>query len=50
MTTIKAALQKWEAAHPGAPAGEAEVVELYGQCPPVERMDGAALATLKACR
>lgn len=50
MTSIKDAIRRWEAVHPGASAAEAQVVELYGQCPPVERMDGAALATLKACR
>jgi len=49
MTSIKDAIKKWEAAHPGASAAEAEHVELLGQCPPVERMDGS-LAVLKACR
>jgi hypothetical protein len=49
MTSIKDAIKKWEAAHPGQPAAEAERVELYGQCPPIERMD-ASLGALKACR
>ncbi|KAK9811713.1 hypothetical protein WJX72_008876 [[Myrmecia] bisecta] len=47
-TSIKDAIAKFEAAK-GVVAVEAEKVELYGQCPPIEKMD-ATLSTLKACK
>jgi len=46
-TTIKDALKQWEAQH-GAKAVEAEQVQLYGQLPPIAKMD-ASLSTLKKC-
>eukprot|EP00775_Hariotina_reticulata_P013112 gene13112-13240_t len=47
-TTIKDALKKLEE-NRGVTAAELEKVELYGQCPPIEKMD-ATLSTLKVCR
>ncbi|WIA21324.1 hypothetical protein OEZ85_000552 [Tetradesmus obliquus] len=47
-TTIKDALKKLEETR-GVNAAEIEKVELYGQCPPIEKMD-ATLSTLKACK
>eukprot|EP00877_Chromochloris_zofingiensis_P002454 jgi/Chrzof1/12209/Cz06g25120.t1 len=47
-TTIKDAIKKLEETR-GINAAEAEKIELYGQCPPIEKMD-ATLSTLKACR
>ncbi|KAK1793457.1 hypothetical protein P4O66_011840, partial [Electrophorus voltai] len=46
-TTIKEALVKWEEKS-GEKAGEAKAVKLYGQIPPVEKMD-ASLSTLINC-
>ncbi|KAF6255358.1 hypothetical protein COO60DRAFT_1702879 [Scenedesmus sp. NREL 46B-D3] len=47
-TTIKDALKKLEEAR-GVNSAEIDKVELYGQCPPIEKMD-ATLSTLKACK
>lgn len=47
-TTVKEAIKKFEEAR-GVNAAEAEKVELWGQCPPIEKMD-ATLSTLKACK
>ncbi|NXH12126.1 DNAL1 protein, partial [Bucco capensis] len=46
-TTIKEALAKWEEKH-GQKASEAKEVKLYGQIPPVEKMD-ESLSTLVNC-
>jgi len=46
-TTIRDALQKWEEKN-AQKAAEATEVKLYGQIPPIERMD-ASLSTLTAC-
>ncbi|XP_071600687.1 dynein axonemal light chain 1 isoform X2 [Heliangelus exortis] len=46
-TTIKEALAKWEEKN-GQKASEAKEVKLYGQIPPVERMD-ESLSTLVNC-
>ncbi|NXQ71918.1 DNAL1 protein, partial [Quiscalus mexicanus] len=46
-TTIKEALAKWEEKS-GQKASEAKEVKLYGQIPPVEKMDGA-LSALVNC-
>ncbi|XP_062433868.1 dynein axonemal light chain 1 isoform X2 [Rhea pennata] len=46
-TTIKEALAKWEE-KTGQKASEAKEVKLYGQIPPVERMD-ESLSTLVNC-
>ncbi|CAL8271148.1 unnamed protein product [Merluccius merluccius] len=46
-TTIKEALVKWEE-KAGEKLGEAKAVKLYGQIPPVEKMD-ASLSTLINC-
>ncbi|PAA75139.1 hypothetical protein BOX15_Mlig002838g1, partial [Macrostomum lignano] len=46
-TSIKEALAKWEEKN-GAKASEATAVKLYGQIPPIEKMD-ASLSTLTAC-
>lgn len=48
-TSCKDAIARWEMAHPGLKVEEAEKVELWGQCPPIEKMD-SALNALKACR
>lgn len=47
-TTIKDALKKLEETR-GVNTAELDKVELYGQCPPIEKMD-ATLSTLKACK
>lgn len=47
-TTIKDAIKLFEE-RKGVIASEAEKVELYGCCPPIEKMD-ATLSTLKACK
>ncbi|XP_048047810.1 dynein axonemal light chain 1 [Megalobrama amblycephala] len=46
-TTIKEALVKWEE-KTGEKAGEATAVKLYGQIPPIEKMD-ASLSNLVNC-
>ncbi|XP_034153149.1 dynein light chain 1, axonemal isoform X1 [Esox lucius] len=46
-TTIKEALVKWEE-KTGEKVGEAKAVKLYGQIPPIEKMD-ASLSTLINC-
>ncbi|KAG1971530.1 dynein light chain 1, axonemal [Pimephales promelas] len=46
-TTIKEALVKWEE-KTGEKASEATAVKLYGQIPPVEKMD-ASLSNLTNC-
>ncbi|KFQ39975.1 Dynein light chain 1, axonemal, partial [Mesitornis unicolor] len=46
-TTIKEALAKWEEKN-GQKASEAKEVKLYGQIPPVEKMD-ESLSTLVNC-
>ncbi|GAA6102390.1 dynein axonemal light chain 1 isoform X2 [Tachysurus ichikawai] len=46
-TTIKEALAKWEEKS-GEKAGDAKEVKLYGQIPPIEKMD-ASLSTLTNC-
>ncbi|KAF5901741.1 dynein light chain 1, axonemal, partial [Clarias magur] len=46
-TTIKEALSKWEEKS-GEKAGDAKEVKLYGQVPPIEKMD-ASLSTLTNC-
>ncbi|XP_060795467.1 dynein axonemal light chain 1-like [Neoarius graeffei] len=46
-TTIKEALAKWEAKS-GEKAADAKEVKLYGQIPPIEKMD-ASLSTLTNC-
>ncbi|KAL2099007.1 hypothetical protein ACEWY4_005487 [Coilia grayii] len=46
-TTIKEALVKWEEKS-GEKVGEAKAVKLYGQIPPIEKMD-ASLSTLANC-
>ncbi|XP_072425559.1 dynein axonemal light chain 1 [Chiloscyllium punctatum] len=46
-TTIKEALAKWEE-RSGEKAAEAVEVKLYGQIPPIEKMD-ASLSTLSNC-
>uniref|UniRef100_A0A8C8CBR2 Dynein axonemal light chain 1 n=1 Tax=Oncorhynchus tshawytscha TaxID=74940 RepID=A0A8C8CBR2_ONCTS len=46
-TTIKEALVKWEE-KAGEKVGEAKAVKLYGQIPPIEKMD-ASLSTLINC-
>mmetsp|Transcript_15771 Transcript_15771/g.49576 ORF Transcript_15771/g.49576 Transcript_15771/m.49576 type:complete len:202 (-) Transcript_15771:502-1107(-) len=48
-TTVKEAIKAFEANAMTVKATEAEKVELYGQCPPIEKMD-ATLSTLKACK
>ena len=45
--TIKEALQKWEE-KTQQKASEAKEVALYGQIPPIEKMD-ASLSMLSAC-
>jgi len=47
-TTCRDAVAAWEK-RTGAEAGTAEKVELFGACPPIEKMD-AGLAGLAACR
>eukprot|EP00891_Asterochloris_glomerata_P007676 jgi/Astpho2/7676/e_gw1.00115.188.1_t len=47
-TTVKEAIAKFEAAK-SVTAADAEKVELFGQVPPIEKMD-ASLSTLKACK
>mmetsp|Transcript_6289 Transcript_6289/g.11996 ORF Transcript_6289/g.11996 Transcript_6289/m.11996 type:complete len:198 (-) Transcript_6289:456-1049(-) len=47
-TTVKEAIKAFETAKM-VKATEAEKVELYGQVPPIEKMD-ATLSTLKACK
>lgn len=47
-TTIKEAIQNFERAH-GVSAEEAEKVELFGQCPPIEKMD-SSLSNLENCK
>ncbi|KAI3382370.1 hypothetical protein SNEBB_006723, partial [Seison nebaliae] len=47
-TTIKEAIFKWEEKHEGKKASEAHVVKLYGQLPPIEKMD-AFLSSLANC-
>lgn len=46
-TTIKDALAKWEEKN-GSKASAATEVKLYGQVPPIEKMD-ASLSTLASC-
>ncbi|KAM6973160.1 dynein axonemal light chain 1 [Aplochiton taeniatus] len=46
-TTIKEALVKWEEKS-GEKAGEAKAVKIFGQIPPIEKMD-ASLSTLISC-
>ncbi|KAM6899409.1 dynein axonemal light chain 1 [Xenentodon cancila] len=46
-TTVKEALNKWEEKS-GETATEAKEIKLYGQIPPIEKMD-ASLATLGNC-
>ncbi|XP_022333220.2 dynein axonemal light chain 1-like [Crassostrea virginica] len=46
-TTIKEALQKWEEKM-GAKASESKEVKIFGQIPPIEKMD-ASLSTLACC-
>uniref|UniRef100_A0A5K4F343 Uncharacterized protein n=1 Tax=Schistosoma mansoni TaxID=6183 RepID=A0A5K4F343_SCHMA len=46
-TTIKEAIKKWEE-KTGQKASEATEVKLYGQYPPIEKMD-ASLSTLTMC-
>jgi hypothetical protein len=47
-TTCRDAIAAWGKRTGGDPA-TAEKVELWGQCPPIEKMDGG-LACLVACR
>lgn len=47
-TSIKDAIAAFEKAH-GVSAEEAEKVLLYGQCPPIEKLDNS-LALLKKCK
>jgi hypothetical protein len=47
-TTCRDAVAAWEK-RTGLEAGTAEKVDLYGACPPIEKMD-AGLAGLVACR
>ena len=47
-TSIKDAIKMFETIS-GLKASEAEKVDLYGQIPPIEKMD-TSLATLKACK
>jgi len=53
MTTCKDAIKAFEADtrrnKEGKPAAECECVKLYFQTPPMTKLDGAALATLKNC-
>ncbi|XP_069118218.1 dynein axonemal light chain 1-like [Argopecten irradians] len=46
-TTIKEALGKWEEKNQKT-TSEGKHVDLYGQCPPIEKMD-ASLSTLSSC-
>ncbi|KAL3315548.1 Dynein light chain 1, axonemal [Cichlidogyrus casuarinus] len=46
-TSVKEAIAKWEAEH-GEKASEAKEVKLYGQYPPIEKID-ASLSTLVNC-
>lgn len=46
-TTIKEALVKWEEKS-GEKAGDAKAVKMFGQIPPIEKMD-ASLSTLICC-
>ena len=50
-TSIKEALDRFERARslPAGASSAAEKVELWGQCPPIEKMD-ASLGKLEACR
>lgn len=47
-TTCRDAVSAWEK-RTGLEAATAEKVELFGCCPPIEKMD-AGLAALAACR
>lgn len=47
-TTLKDAIKLWEEKNQKV-AAEEEKVELYGQIPPIEKLD-ATLSTLKACK
>lgn len=47
MTTCAQAIRNWEAAN-NMPAEEAEVIKLYCQIPPIQRMDGS-LNSLRNC-
>jgi hypothetical protein len=47
-TSCREAIAAWEK-RTGSDAATAEKVELWGQCPPIEKMD-AGLAGLSACR
>ncbi|XP_072313680.1 dynein axonemal light chain 1-like [Eucyclogobius newberryi] len=46
-STVRDALSKWEE-KTGEKANEAKAVKLYGQVPPIEKMD-ASLSTLSSC-
>uniref|UniRef100_A0A8C6UQH1 Dynein axonemal light chain 1 n=1 Tax=Neogobius melanostomus TaxID=47308 RepID=A0A8C6UQH1_9GOBI len=46
-TTVREALSKWEE-QSGEKANEAKAVKLYGQVPPIEKLD-ASLSTLSNC-
>lgn len=48
MTTIAAAIKKWEEAEEGRVSAEAERVDLYCQTPPIAKMDGT-LNSLVEC-
>ena len=48
MTTIAAAIKKWEEAEEGRVAAEADRVDLYCQTPPIAKMDGT-LNSLVEC-
>ena len=47
-TSCRDALARWEQSN-SLKAVEAERVELWGQCPPIEKLDGS-VAALRACR
>ncbi|XP_035529206.1 dynein light chain 1, axonemal [Morone saxatilis] len=47
-TTVKEALSKWEEKS-GEKVSEAQAIKLYGQVPPIEKMD-ASLSTLTNCQ
>lgn len=46
-TSIKEALQKWKEKN-GEELGEAKEIKLYGQLPPIDKMD-SSLSTLTSC-
>eukprot|EP00898_Chlorokybus_atmophyticus_P002979 jgi/Chlat1/3682/Chrsp24S00802 len=49
MTTVKEALKAWEEKN-GQKCTDAEKIQLCGQFPPIEKMDGATLSTCKNCQ